>query len=101
MLVCHGINYLLKMPSDLDFVDVACPPCRAWLRFKVSRNPFVVPLPMEAGVTCVRIDGVEKKPALNGKLGVVTKGAKEAGRAKQETWKREVTRKVIFSRSAV
>ena len=43
-----GINYLLKMPSDLDFVDVACPPCRAWLRFG-EPHPFVVPMPMEAG----------------------------------------------------
>ena len=33
--VWNGINYLLKMPSDLDFVDVSCPPCRAWRRCRM------------------------------------------------------------------
>ena len=38
------------------------------------------PPTMEAGATCVRIDGVEKKPSLNGKHGVVTRAANDTGR---------------------
>ena len=44
----NGINYLLKIPSDLDFL-AANRPLVAWLGFDLARNPFVVPLPLEAG----------------------------------------------------
>ena len=46
--VWNGINYLLKVPSDLDFLD-RLRPLNMWLGFGVARNPFVVPLPMESG----------------------------------------------------
>mmetsp|Transcript_33621 Transcript_33621/g.39521 ORF Transcript_33621/g.39521 Transcript_33621/m.39521 type:complete len:2664 (+) Transcript_33621:57-8048(+) len=42
----NGINYLLKMPSDLDFLST-CRPLVSWLGFDLQRNPFAVPLPME------------------------------------------------------
>lgn len=44
----NGINYLLKIPSDLDFL-AENRPLVAWLGFEVTRNPFVVPLPLEHG----------------------------------------------------
>ena len=42
----NGINYLLKLPSDMDFLG-DCKPLIAWLGFSMVRNPFVVPLAME------------------------------------------------------
>jgi hypothetical protein len=42
----NGVNYLLKMSSDLDFLDDSRT-VRFWLGFPVFRNPFVVPLPLE------------------------------------------------------
>jgi len=42
----NGVNYLLKMTSDLDFLDDSRV-VRQWLGFSVFRNPFVVPLPLE------------------------------------------------------
>lgn len=42
----NGVNYLLKMGSDLDFLD-GHKPLRSWLGFSLYRNPFVVPLPLE------------------------------------------------------
>jgi len=44
----NGINYLLKIPSDLDFL-AENRPLVAWLGFEVTRNPFIVPLPLEHG----------------------------------------------------
>ena len=42
----NGINYLLRMPSDLDFL-VRNAALSKFLGFSVHRNPFVVPLSME------------------------------------------------------
>ena len=42
----NGINYLVKMPSDLDFLN-SCKPLTSWLGFEMKRNPFAIPLPME------------------------------------------------------
>ncbi|KAG5183622.1 hypothetical protein JKP88DRAFT_290304 [Tribonema minus] len=42
----NGVNYLLKMPSDLDHLD-AVRPLRERFAFNFRRNPFAVPLPME------------------------------------------------------
>jgi hypothetical protein len=42
----NSVNYLLKMPTDLDYIDHY----RAitdWLGFSILRNPFVIPFPME------------------------------------------------------
>jgi hypothetical protein len=42
----NNINYLLKMPTDLDYIDQY----RAitdWLGFSILRNPFIVPYAME------------------------------------------------------
>jgi hypothetical protein len=67
--VWNGVNYLLKLPSDLDFledgdiVDAATenggsrpedrPPSlgfASWLGFGLRRNPFVVPAPLDPSV---------------------------------------------------
>jgi hypothetical protein len=44
----NGVNYLLKMPSDLDYLGdyIAI---KRWVGFPLSRNPFCVPYPMEEG----------------------------------------------------
>ncbi|GMH87214.1 hypothetical protein TL16_g10785 [Triparma laevis f. inornata] len=42
----NGINYLVKMPSDLDFLN-GCKPLTNWLRFRMDRNPFIIPLPLD------------------------------------------------------
>lgn len=42
----NGINYLVKMPSDLDFLNNV-KPLTTWLSFSMARNPFIIPLPME------------------------------------------------------
>jgi hypothetical protein len=44
--VWNGINYLLKMPSDLDFLDEVMP-LTSWLGFTLLRNPFVMPNPLD------------------------------------------------------
>ncbi|ETW10012.1 hypothetical protein, variant [Aphanomyces invadans] len=38
----NGINYLLKVPSDLDFMQ-ECDVMVRWLGFSFERNPFVMP----------------------------------------------------------
>jgi len=42
----NGINYLVKMPSDLDFLN-KLKPLTKWLGFGMDRNPFIIPLAME------------------------------------------------------
>ncbi|CAM9513235.1 unnamed protein product, partial [Discosporangium mesarthrocarpum] len=42
----NGINYLLKIPSDLDFLD-QFEAIRSWLGFSMARNPFIVPTSLE------------------------------------------------------
>ncbi|CAM9224005.1 unnamed protein product, partial [Ectocarpus fasciculatus] len=44
----NGVNYLLKMPSDLDYLN-EYRAIRSWLGFRVKRNPFCVPYPLEEG----------------------------------------------------
>ena len=44
----NGINYLLKIPSDLDYMD-QYKAVTNWIGFSVRRNPFTVPYPMEDG----------------------------------------------------
>ena len=45
----NGINYLLKMPSDLDYLaDYQA--IKKWTGFQLTRNPFTVPFPMDEGV---------------------------------------------------
>lgn len=44
----NGVNYLLKMPSDLDYLD-NYRAIRTWMGFRVKRNPFCVPYPLEEG----------------------------------------------------
>lgn len=42
----NGVNYLLKMPSDLDYLaDYVA--VQKWLGFSINRNPFIVPYPMQ------------------------------------------------------
>ena len=43
-----GINYLLKMPSDLDYLDKYLA-IKKWLGFSIVRNPFCVPFGMDGG----------------------------------------------------
>merc|ERR1711871_552895 len=44
--IWNGINYLLKMPSDLDVLQ-HFKPMKTWLGFSLDRNPMMIPLPME------------------------------------------------------
>lgn len=44
----NGVNYLLKMPSDLDYLN-DYRAIRSWLGFRIKRNPFCVPYPLEEG----------------------------------------------------
>ncbi len=44
--VWNGINYLLKIPSDLDMLNKV-PEVSAWLGFSLARNPFVVPVGLD------------------------------------------------------
>ena len=47
----EGNNYLLKMCSDLDFLDDT--PVRRWVGFSLRRNPFILP---------ESLDGVVQSP---------------------------------------
>ena len=42
----NGINYLLKIPSDLDDLNLL-PALRRWAGFTLKRNPFLMPLPLD------------------------------------------------------
>lgn len=44
--IYRDFNYLLQLPSDLDFLHEVSV-VRRWLGFPLTRNPFVVPHPME------------------------------------------------------
>ncbi|CAM9212025.1 unnamed protein product [Ectocarpus sp. 13 AM-2016] len=44
--IWKSVNYLLKIGSDLDFLDSHAP-LRMWLRVSLRRNPFLVPIPTE------------------------------------------------------
>ena len=44
--VWNGINYLLKVPSDLDIL-AKVPEIASWLGFSLARNPFVVPVGLD------------------------------------------------------
>lgn len=43
------MNYLLKMPSDLDYLDDYLA-VRKFMGFPLQRNPFNIPAPLEDGV---------------------------------------------------
>jgi hypothetical protein len=44
--IWNGLNYLLKMPSDLDYLaDYLA--VQRWTGFPLTRNPFCVPFPMD------------------------------------------------------
>ena len=45
----NGVNYLLKIASDIDYLD-EYKAVRKWMGFSIIRNPFAVPFPMEYGV---------------------------------------------------
>jgi hypothetical protein len=44
----NGVNYLLKMPSDLDYLGEYLA-IKRWVGFPLVRNPFCVPFPLEEG----------------------------------------------------
>ena len=44
--VWNGINYLLKIPSDMDIL-AKVPEVSEWLGFQLARNPFVVPISLD------------------------------------------------------
>jgi hypothetical protein len=45
--IWNGLNYLLKMPSDLDYLaDYLA--IQKWMGFPLIRNPFCIPFPMES-----------------------------------------------------
>lgn len=44
----NGVNYILKMPSDLDYLaDYLA--IKKWMGFTLTRNPFCVPYPLDEG----------------------------------------------------
>lgn len=46
----NGLNYLLKMPSDLDYLaDYIA--IQKWVGFSLIRNPFCIPYPMQTDQT--------------------------------------------------
>jgi len=45
----NGVNYLIKMPSDLDYLSGYLA-VKRWMGFGLERNPFCIPFPMELGV---------------------------------------------------
>jgi hypothetical protein len=45
----NGVNYLLKMPSDCDYLSEYLA-IKRWMGFSLTRNPFCVPFPLEQGV---------------------------------------------------
>ena len=64
--VWNGVNYLLKMPSDLDFLDEVVP-LTAWLGFSMLRNPFVMPNSLDQLQA-----GSSLLPDADGALGMLT-----------------------------
>lgn len=44
------MNYLLKMPSDLNYL-AEYRAVQTWLGFDIVRNPFCIPFPMEKGAS--------------------------------------------------
>lgn len=46
----RDFNYLLQIPSDLDFLNEVSV-LRRWIGFSLLRNPFIVPYPMEQGLS--------------------------------------------------
>lgn len=49
--IWNGVNYLLKIPSDMDFLST---PAKGgtnllteWLGFELRRNPFIIPLKLD------------------------------------------------------
>eukprot|EP00753_Platysulcus_tardus_P012372 PLAT3355.21.p1 GENE.PLAT3355.21~~PLAT3355.21.p1 ORF type:complete len:1015 (-),score=507.57 PLAT3355.21:44-3088(-) len=46
--VWNGVNYLLKLPSDMHRLK-RWASLADWLGFSLERNPFLVPAPLEAG----------------------------------------------------
>jgi hypothetical protein len=56
----NGINYILKIPTDLDYLGQY----RAisnWLGFDISRNPFCIPYPMEEGAAIFSSSKIQDK----------------------------------------
>ncbi len=47
--IWNGLHYLLKMPSDLDYLAEYLA-IQKWMGFPLTRNPFCIPFPMESGV---------------------------------------------------
>jgi hypothetical protein len=56
----NGINYLLKMTSDLDFMNGFLA-VKRWIGFSLERNPFCVPFPLEQGVEMFTNDVLSPK----------------------------------------
>lgn len=53
----NGLNYVLKMPSDLDYLaDYLA--IQKWVGFPLIRNPFCIPFPMQAGETAGTINTI-------------------------------------------
>lgn len=46
----NGLNYILKMPSDLDYLAEYIA-IQKWMGFPLTRNPFCIPFAMESGAT--------------------------------------------------
>lgn len=69
----NNVNYLLKMPSDLDFLTQYLA-IETYLGFGLYRNPFVVPAPLEMGAS-LYADLILNPQALPKNSGAATEGA--------------------------
>jgi hypothetical protein len=53
IFIWNGLNYLLKIPSDLDFL-AEYRAVQIWMGFSLLRNPFCVPFPLESNTRANR-----------------------------------------------
>ena len=68
----NNVNYLLKMPSDLDFLTQYLA-IESYLGFGLHRNPFVVPSPLEMGAA-LYADLILNPQAIQKNSGAETEG---------------------------
>jgi hypothetical protein len=72
--VWNGVNYLLKIPSDLDFLS-KFQEIETWLGFSMSRNPFVVTVGLDNRPATPRVNNSFGRSSMLEKAG--TTGTEE------------------------
>jgi hypothetical protein len=63
--IWNGINYLLKIPSDMDFLDKTYP-LKTWFGFSLTRNPFMIPIALDNRLSTPRYQ-YQKEAAKRGR----------------------------------